>query len=77
MYKALSSREPRVRRGYVVSTVFTLFLVPVILSVLFDIRPPRLSDAHEALEVAVEVGHTGHMGRANALGAAVSRLQAD
>jgi HAE1 family hydrophobic/amphiphilic exporter-1 len=63
--------------GLVVSTVFTLFLVPMILSVVFDIRPPRRSDAHEALEVAVEVGHNGHMGRATALGAAGSRLQGD
>jgi HAE1 family hydrophobic/amphiphilic exporter-1 len=49
--------------GLVVSTVFTLFLVPVILSVIFDIRPPRFSEAHETLEVAMEVGHNGQMGR--------------
>jgi HAE1 family hydrophobic/amphiphilic exporter-1 len=49
--------------GLVVSTVFTLFLVPVILSVVFDIRPPRRSDAPEALEVAVEVGNNGQMDR--------------
>jgi HAE1 family hydrophobic/amphiphilic exporter-1 len=50
--------------GLVVSTVFTLFLVPVILSVVFDIRPPRLSNAPEALEAAVDVGHNGTMDRA-------------
>jgi HAE1 family hydrophobic/amphiphilic exporter-1 len=60
--------------GLVVSTVFTLFLVPVILSVVFDIRPPWRSDAHEATGVAMEVGHNGHMGRAKALEAAGSRL---
>jgi hydrophobic/amphiphilic exporter-1 (mainly G- bacteria), HAE1 family len=42
--------------GLVVSTVFTLFLVPVILSVVFDLRPPRLREAPEALAVAVDVG---------------------
>jgi HAE1 family hydrophobic/amphiphilic exporter-1 len=66
--------------GLVVSTVFTLFLVPVILSVVFDIGPPRLGDAgdaHEALDVAVEVGHNGHMGRAKALGGVVSHLEWD
>jgi HAE1 family hydrophobic/amphiphilic exporter-1 len=43
--------------GLVVSTVFTLFLVPVILSVVFDIRPSRLSHAPEVLAVAVEQGN--------------------
>ncbi len=61
--------------GLVVSTVFTLFLVPMILSVEFDIRQPRPSDADEAHDVAVEVEHNGQMGRARALGAAGSRFQ--
>ncbi len=47
--------------GLVVSTVFTLFLVPVILSVVFDLRPPRLREAHEALAVVVDVGNNGQM----------------
>jgi hydrophobic/amphiphilic exporter-1 (mainly G- bacteria), HAE1 family len=63
--------------GLVVSTVFTLLLVPVILSVVFDLRPPRPSNIHEALDGAVAVGHNGNMGLAKALGAAGSRLQGD
>jgi HAE1 family hydrophobic/amphiphilic exporter-1 len=49
--------------GLVVSTVFTLFLVPVILSVVFDFRPPRLHETHEALAVAADVGNNGQPGR--------------
>ena len=47
--------------GLVVSTVFTLFLIPTILSVVFDIRPPRLSDTSEALETATKAGTNGNM----------------
>jgi hypothetical protein len=47
--------------GLVVSTVFTLFLVPVILSVVFDLRPPRRSDVPEAHEVAVAVVPNGQV----------------
>ena len=58
--------------GLVISTVFTLFLVPTILSVVFDIRPPRLGNAHEAFDVAV--AHNGHLGRATTLEVAGSRV---
>jgi HAE1 family hydrophobic/amphiphilic exporter-1 len=63
--------------GLVISTVFTLFLVPAILSVVFDMRPPRLSDAPEALDWTVEAGHNGHRGRTTALGAAGALRQGD
>jgi HAE1 family hydrophobic/amphiphilic exporter-1 len=51
--------------GLVVSTIFTMFF------------PPRRGEAHEAIAVAMDGGHNGHIDRETTLGAVGSGFQRD